>query len=201
MPEGRSAGSLHQHPATQELVGPERLGAFEILYDWAYSGHHFPLLGKGANRYQLLDVEDLCQAIDLCATGSPERVTDTFNVGAREFGTMRQDFQAVLDRAGHSRHVIGLPVGPAVALLELFEWLHLSPLYRWIYAVASQDSFVSTEKIESRLGFQARYSNQQALVRNYDWYVAHRGEIQAVTGTTHRVPWKKGVLGLAKHFF
>ncbi len=185
----------------KSFVGPERLGAFELLYDWAYSGRNFPLLGDGANRYQLLDVEDLCQAIDLCVSVDRARAADTFNVGAREFGSLRADFQAVLDRAGHSRHVIGLPAKPAMALLELFEALHLSPLYRWIYATASQESFVSTAKIESALGFRARYSNQQALIRNYDWYVAHRSEFQSLTGTSHRVPWKKGVLQLAKYFF
>ncbi len=41
------------------FVGPERLGGFELLYDWAYEGRGFPVLGSGGNRYQLLDVEDL----------------------------------------------------------------------------------------------------------------------------------------------
>ncbi len=185
----------------KSFVGPERLGAFELLYDWAYSGRNFPVLGSGSNRYQLLDVEDLCQAIELCAMGAPERTSDTFNVAAQEFGTMRDNFQAVLDRAGHGRRVVALPAKPAILLLQLFEALHLSPLYRWIYETASQDSFVSTERIETRLGFRARYSNRDALIRNYDWYVAHRHEIQSLTGITHRVPWKKGVLQLAKYFF
>lgn len=185
----------------KSFVGPERLGAFELLYDWAYSGRNFPVLGSGNNRYQLLDVEDLCDAIDLCATSDPQRVSDTFNVGAKEFGTMRESFQAVLDRAGHGGRVVALPAKPAIVLLEIFEALHLSPLYPWIYETASQESFVSIEHIENRLGFKPRYSNRDALIRNYDWYVAHRGEIQHATGTTHRVPWKKGVLQLAKFFF
>jgi nucleoside-diphosphate-sugar epimerase len=50
----------------KSFVGPERLGAFELLYDWAYSGHGFPVLGSGNNLYQLLDVDDLCRAIELC---------------------------------------------------------------------------------------------------------------------------------------
>ena len=86
-------------------------------------------------------------------------------------------------------------------MLRLFEALHVSPLYRWIYETASEESVVSIERIENRLGFRPRYSNRDALVRNYDWYVAHRSEFQSVTGITHRVPWKKGVLELAKHFF
>ena len=199
--EARAHGQSVSILRPKSFVGPERLGAFELLYDWAFDGHGFPVLGDGANRYQLLDVEDLCQAIHLCSTGDPATVNDTFNVGARDFGTMRENFQAVLDRAGFGRHVIGLPAGPARLLLKLFRALHLSPLYPWIYDTAAQDSFVSIERIERLLGFQPRYSNREALIRNYDWYVAHRSEIGRTSGVTHRVPWKKGVLRLAKHVF
>ncbi len=183
------------------FVGPERLGAFELLYDWACSGRNFPVLGSGNNRYQLLDVEDLCHAIELCATREIERVQDTFNVGAKEFGTLTESFQAVLDHAGFGRRVISLPRGPAVATLRVLEVLHLSPLYRWIYETAAQESFVSIERIEERLGFTPRYSNRDALIRNYDWYVAHRAEYRSISGITHRVPWRKGALALAKLCF
>lgn len=185
----------------KSFVGPERLGAFELLYDWAYEGRNFPVLGSGSNRYQLLDVEDLCAVIELCATRDAEAVNEEFNVGAVRFGSMRENFQAVLDRAGHGKHVIGLPAGPAVLALRVLEALHLSPLYRWIYETASQDSFVSIDKLEQRLGFIPRYSNCEALVRNYDWYTAHRDEYRGISGTSHRVPWKRGALGLAKWFF
>ncbi|MCB1185450.1 NAD(P)-dependent oxidoreductase, partial [bacterium] len=40
------------------FVGPERLGVFSMLYEWASEGHGFPILGGGRNRYQLLDVAD-----------------------------------------------------------------------------------------------------------------------------------------------
>jgi len=183
------------------FVGPERLGVFELLYDWAYDGKNFPVLGSGNNRYQLLDVEDLCQAIDLCATRDQLLVNDTFNVGAQEFGNMRDNFQAVLDRAGHGKHVIGLPVQPLVWLLKILELLHLSPLYKWVYETAAQDSFVSIERIQTKLGFSPRHSNRDALLRNYDWYVSHRDEFLGAAGITHRVPWKKGILRLAKLFF
>lgn len=183
------------------FVGPERLGAFELLYDFAYSGHNFPVLGFGGNRYQLLDVEDLCEAIALCATGLQEKVNETFNVGARQFGTLRESFQAVLDHAGRGGHVVCLPEGPAIAALRVLRALHLSPLYPWIYETAARDSFVSTGRIEQCLGWASRHSNAEALVRNYDWYVRHRSSYQGVTGVTHRVPWRRGALALAKLVF
>lgn len=185
----------------KSFVGPERLGAFELLYDWAYEGRNFPVLGRGDNRYQLLDVEDLCEAIERCLTADASAANDTFNVGAREFGTMRENFQAVLDRAGHGKRVITLPEGPAILALRLLEALHLSPLYRWIYETAGEESFVSTDHIANVLGFVPRHSNREALIRNYDWYVAHRAEFANLSGVSHRVPWKKGLLTLAKRFF
>lgn len=183
------------------FVGPERLGVFELLYDWASDGHGFPVLGSGNNLYQLLDVEDLCQVIFLCLTLDPSLVKNTFNVGAAQAGTMRDNFQAVLDRAGHGKQVVGLPARPTVFLLRVLEALKLSPLYCWIYETADQDSVVSIERLRSRLGFTPRYSNSEALVRNYDWYVAHRRDFQGHYGVSHRLPWKRGFLHFAKWCF
>ena len=182
----------------KSFVGPERLGVFELLYDFAFAGRNFPVLGSGNNRYQLLDVADVCQAIHLCMTGKEALVNDTFNVGAREFGTLRESFQAVLDRAGFGKRVISIPAAPAIALLRVLDKLRLSPIYPWIYATAARESQVSIDLIEAQLGFRARFSNSQALIRNYEWYLEHRAEFQGVTGTSHRTPWRRGALGLAK---
>src|SRR3954467_6933299 len=45
------------------FIGPERLGVFEILFDWIREGRRIYILGDGHNRYQLLAVEDLVDAI------------------------------------------------------------------------------------------------------------------------------------------
>jgi len=183
----------------KSFVGPERLGAFELLYDFAFEGHNFPVLGSGANKYQLLDVEDLCQAIHLCAEGAPEVVNDTFNVGAAEFGTMRESFQAVLDRAGYGKRIIGFPATPAIWTLRALEAVHLSPLYKWIYETAAKDSFVGIDRATTQLGYAPQHSNTDALIRNYEWYLANRERIAAEAGVSHRVPWKRGALTLIKY--
>ena len=185
----------------KSFIGPERLGVFALFYDWAYTGHGFPMNGSGNNRYQLMDVEDLCSAIWNAMTYPKEKVSTEFNIGAKEFTTMKEDYQAVLDRAGHGKKIRGMPVKPLILILRILEKLHLSPLYPWVYETASTDSFVSIEKAERLLDFKPQYSNKQALVRNYDWYVAHLNEFAGKTGVSHRVPWKQGMLALAKLFF
>lgn len=185
----------------KSFVGPERLGVFALFYDWAKDGHHFPLLGDGTNRYQLLDVEDLCDAIWLCCTLPDDVVDDVFNIGAKEFGTMREDYQAVLDAAGFGKRIIGLPAAPAIWTLRILERLGISPLYKWVYETASKDSFVSIEKAERVLGWRPKYSNRDALLRNYRWYLDNLSTFEGASGVSHRVPWKQGVLRVAKRVF
>ena len=185
----------------KSFVGPERLGVFAIFYEWAAEGRNFPMIGSGKNRYQLLDVEDLCQAIYQCMTLDEGRVQDTFNIGAAEFAAMRQDYQAVLDEAGFGKRIIPFPAGPVVLALKVLEALRLSPLYPWIYETASKDSFVSIEKAQDQLGFRPQYSNRAALLRNFRWYLEHRGTLHAGSGLTHRLPWKQKALGWLKVFF
>ncbi|MCL5996949.1 MAG: NAD-dependent epimerase/dehydratase family protein [Chloroflexi bacterium] len=185
----------------KSFIGPERLGVFALFYDWAKDGKGFPMIGSGNNRYQLLDVEDLCDAVYLAATLDRDRVNDVFNIGAKQYTTMREDYQAVLDCAGFGKKIVPFPAGPVILALRVLEALHLSPLYKWVYETASTDSFVSIEKAERVLGYAPKYSNKDALVRNYKWYIEHLREFEHQSGVSHRVPWKQGILKVAKIFF
>ena len=136
------------------FVGTARLGVFAMLCEWANEGYRFPIIGDGHNRYQLLDVEDLCDATYLAATLPSERVNRVFNIGAAEYTTLRQDFQAVLDRAGHGKTIVGLqPKQLIILALQALEKLGLSPLYEWVYRTMPEDSFVSIELAQRELGY------------------------------------------------
>ena len=67
------------------FIGPERLGVFEILFDWIRDGRRIYTLGDGSNRYQLLAVEDLVEAILLSAR-KRTAAWETLNVGQRSSG-------------------------------------------------------------------------------------------------------------------
>jgi nucleoside-diphosphate-sugar epimerase len=182
------------------FLGEERLGLFAMLFEWADEGRHFPLLGGGNVLTQMLDVDDLCDAIRLVCEGEDAPVNDTFNIGARDFSTLREDFQAVLDAAGHGKRVIALPVGPAVGVLRALAALRLSPVYRRLVHKLTRDSHVSIEKATERLGFSPRFSNRQALLRTYDWW-RDNAAARRSPGRTHRDPWRQGALRLAKALF
>jgi nucleoside-diphosphate-sugar epimerase len=178
------------------FIGPERLGVFEILFDWIREGRRIYVLGSGHNRYQLLAVEDLVDAIVLAAE-RPEAAGETVNVGAKEFGTVREDLGALIAHAESSSRLTSFPAKPAEIGLRVLELLRVSPLAEWHYKTAHRDSFVDVGKAERLLGWEPRFSNAEALCRTYDWYMAHRETLKAA-GVTHRVPWNQQALALLK---
>ena len=185
----------------KSFVGPERLGVFAIFYEWASEGRNFPMIGSGKNRYQLLDVEDLCQAILSCMRLDKENINQTFNIGSAEYTTFREDYQAVLNEAGFGKHIIAFPENLVIFALRILEALKLSPLYPWIYETAGKDSFVSIEKAQQLLNYDPQHSTSGAMIRNYRWYLENKDRFAKGDGITHRVPWKQKALGWLKVFF
>jgi len=198
--EYRDKGLIVPIIRPKTFIGPERLGVFQILFDWVESGKRIPIIGDGKNRYQLLDVRDLVDSIKLVVNGPEDLVNDTYNVGAEEFGTVEEDVGALCEYAGSGARVMKTNAAFVKFFLRIFEKLKLSPLYEWVYGTADKDSFVAVEKIKNRLGWSPKWSNADSLIDTYKWYLEHKHELPTQTGVTHRVAWKQGILGLFKRF-
>jgi len=183
------------------FIGTERLGVFEILFDWIHDGKKIPMIGSGQNHYQLLDVDDLVNAIYLASLSRDKKLNDVFNVAAEKFGTVDSDLRELFNYANSGSRLRPFPAKPIKLALRFFEAVGLSPLYQWVYDTADRDSFASIEKIKKTLHWQPKFSNSQALIKSFAWYQKHYSQIKARgSGVSHTVGWKQGVLGLAKRF-
>ncbi|MDX9702145.1 MAG: NAD(P)-dependent oxidoreductase [Candidatus Auribacterota bacterium] len=182
------------------FIGTARLGVFQILYDWVDSGKRIPIIGKGENRYQLLEVDDLVQAIALALAADSKLSNDTFNVGAKVFQKVKLDVGSLCDFAGTGARPMPTPAKIVKPMLAFFELIGVSPLYKWVYGTADKDSFVSTDKIEQKLGWKPQFSNEDALITSHKWYLEHKVELlrKHSTGVTHRVGWDQGILKVFK---
>ena len=115
---------------------------------------------------------------------------------------MREDYQAVLDEAGFGKKIIGFPAAPAD--LDAAGARGAAPLAA--LQVGLRDGVEGLvrliEKAERMLGYAPKYSNKDALVRNFEWYLRAPGRVpQAPRASPTACPWKQGDLGLAKRFF
>lgn len=185
------------------FLGPHRLGIFSMLFEWAEEGHNFPLLGGGHFRSQMLDVDDLVDVVVSTMILSDEKVNSNFNVAATEFTTLHDDFQAVLDAAGHGKRVVALPLALTIGSLRALEYLRISPVYKRLIYKLSRDAYVSTERAREQLDFNPRYSNENAILRTYQWWRHHKAVSNAAEqcGRTSGEPWNQGALRFAKSVF
>ncbi|HUV30622.1 MAG TPA: NAD(P)-dependent oxidoreductase [Acidobacteriota bacterium] len=183
------------------FIGTARLGVFQILYDWVDSGKRIPIIGKGENLYQLLEVTDLIEAIWLAGSAPADMANDIFNIGAQHFEKVKIDVGALCDFAKSGARVMPTPALLVKGALAVFEFMKISPLYKWVYGTADKDSYVSTKRIEDKLGWKARNSNQDALIASHRWYLEHKDELKHLkTGVTHRVGWDQGILKFFKRW-
>jgi nucleoside-diphosphate-sugar epimerase len=183
------------------FVGTCRLGVFEILFDWIHDGKKIPIVGDGNNKYQLLDVDDLVAAIYLFSQDKKKAYNDFFNIGAKKFSKVKIDLGKLCKFAKNGSKVMPIPASPVKFLLRLLEKMNLSPLYQWVYDTADKDSYVSIAKLERVLKWSPKFSNQDALIKSYKWYLKNYDQVKAKTsGVTHTTGWKQGALGFFKKF-
>lgn len=178
----------------KSFLGPERLGVFELWFEAIYTGRRVFILGNGRNKYQLLAVSDVADAIIKALTTNVSG--ETFNIGASIFGTWREDLGFVIKQNKSSSKITSIPTLPAQIALTILEWLNLSPLSAWHYKTMPAPSYVSTKKAEKLLHWKAKKSNQDLLMESYKWYKEHRADVVNKIGKTHRVGWNFKILNL-----
>ena len=86
-----------------------------ILFEFVADGAPVFVLGGGDNRYQFVHANDLA---DACLRAGDRAGPSVYNVGALEFGTMRETLQALVDHAQTGSRVRSLPVAPARVAMQ-----------------------------------------------------------------------------------
>lgn len=174
------------------FLGTERLGVFELWFEAIFNNKSVFILGSGNNKYQLLAVSDLVDAIEKALTSRANG--EIFNIGAEEFGTWRTDLGYVIEKASSKSKIVSIPTAPAQLILRVLEALRLSPIAAWHYKTMPVDSYVSIEKAKKILKWQPKKSNKDLFLESYLWYRKNRNSIHGRVGNTHRVGWNFKVL-------
>lgn len=172
------------------ILGHGRLGIMAVLFELVEAGAPVFVMGSGDNRYQLVHAEDLADAV---LRAGDRAGAETYNIGATEFGTMRETLDALCEHAGTGSRVRSLPVAPARWGMRLLSTAGMAPFAPYHWLLYSESLWFDTSKAQSQLGWQPRHSNASMVIESYDWFLAHKDE--ATGGRSHhQSPVKLGVL-------
>jgi nucleoside-diphosphate-sugar epimerase len=178
------------------IMGPGRLGIFYIFFDWIFHGEPVYVLGSGNNLYQFVQEDDLA---DACLKASQKKGPSIYNIGAKEFTTMRGTIQGLIDYAKSKSKIRSLPFGITVAAMKFTSVLGLSPLGAYHSLMYGREMYFDISKAEKDLRYSPKWSNVQMFCQAYDWFVENRDKIKAQkVGSHHRSFLKEGALKVLK---
>jgi nucleoside-diphosphate-sugar epimerase len=181
---------------TPTIIGEGRLGLLSILFEFILEGRRVWVVGSGENRYQFIYAPDLVEA---CLRAAEADVEGIFNVGSDDVGTLRETYEAVIDRAGTRARVASLPPWPTLPLMRAVYALGLSPLGPYQYRMIAESFVFDTTKIKRTLGWAPTKTNGEMLFEAFDYYRRHKAEIEARTSVSaHKQAAPMGVIRLLK---
>lgn len=175
------------------ILGTGRLGIFQILFEWIHQNKNIPVLGSGDNIYQFVHADDLA---DACIAAANIEGYSVFNIGAEEFGSMRETLENLIIHSGSKSRVVGVNKSLAKLGMNLTSFLGISPLGPYHSLMYGESMFFDLEDAQKYLNFKPNYSNDKLFIDSYDWYVRNRAEIISgkISGSGHQSKLKQGVL-------
>jgi nucleoside-diphosphate-sugar epimerase len=177
------------------ILGHGRLGIMAVLFEFVADGAPVFVLGDGANRYQFVHAADLA---DACLRAAARDGPAVYNVGAMEFGTMRETLQALVDHAGTGSRVRSLPIDPARVAMRALATVGLVPFAPYHWLLYGESLWFDVTRARTELGWEPNHSNASMIIESYEWFLAHRDELASRERSHHQSPARPGLLRLLK---
>ena len=179
------------------ILGHGRLGIFSILFRWISEGVNIPVLDNGDNIYQFVHADDLADACILASEN--DHVLSSYNIGASDYGTMRETLENLCDYAGTGSKVYSLPLRPIEILMNISSKMKLSPLAPYHSLMYGRSLYFDISKAMNELGFSPKYTTNEMFRESYDYFINDHQSIKINEKTSaHRKPVKEAVLKIVR---
>lgn len=194
---------VREHPELQvvtlrspTIIDEGRLGLLAILFEFIEDNKKVWVVGSGDSHYQFIFAQDLATAcIECLSYGS----SNLFHIGSDEVPTMRGMYESVIRAAGSRSRVASLPKAPTIAAMKVAHKLGVSPLGPYHYRMIAESFVFDTSRIKRELRWRPTLTNEQMMLRAFEYYRAHRRAIHERTDVSaHSKAAPMGVIRLLK---
>jgi nucleoside-diphosphate-sugar epimerase len=173
------------------ILGHGRLGLMGVLFELVAEGAPVFVFDGGHNRYQLVHADDLA---DACLRAGDRPGPRAYNIGATEFGTMRETLEALCDHAATGARVRGIPSAPARLAMRGLAAVGLGPFAPYHWLLYGESLWFDTARAQAELGWSPRHSNESMVIESYEWYLEHRDDPSTGGRSHHQSPARLGAL-------
>lgn len=182
------------------IIGQERLGIFQILYEWIIENQNIPVLNGGNNIYQFLNVQDL---VDFNIMLIDKKLNNSVvNIGSREYQSLYCDLSDLISYSGSKSKVKSINKSLVKYSLLATNFLKLTPLSTYHALMYGESLYFDNLKLKNEFDFKPKYSNYETLIEGFDWYKVNRDNIlnKANLASPHKEAVKQRLLKLVPKF-
>ena len=149
------------------VIGPGRLGIFQVFFKRILQNKNIYLIGNGSNYFQFTNVDDFVDATIKAANSKKSLI---FNIGSNDKITTYELIKLLIKKAGSKSKIVKTPAFLIKFILATLEKFKLSPLTKEQYLIADKNFFLDTKKAKLNLKWKSRFSTLNTLLDSYDWY-------------------------------
>ncbi len=166
------------------IAGAGRLGILAKLFRLIERGLPVPMIGSGANRYQMVAVSDcVAAALQAVALDCP---AGPFNLGSDAPPPVRDLLRKLIERAGSSSRLLPTHAAAVKTTLAMLDTLGLTLLHPEQYRIADIDYVLDTASTQAALGWKPSRSDADIIFEAYDYFAqaSSGGSVAAVPSGT-----------------
>jgi nucleoside-diphosphate-sugar epimerase len=160
------------------ILGSGRLGLFSILFDWISEGLDVFVFDGGEHPYQFIHVDDLTKGIVSSASIDGHNI---YNLGATTFLSLRADLEELCSHAKTGSRVRSISSVYIKKPALLAAKMGLLPFASYQLLLYSQEMYFDSISDWKTLAVSPQFSNAQALIESYEWYLMHRNSSNLLT--------------------
>ncbi|MEH2054271.1 NAD-dependent epimerase/dehydratase family protein [Nostoc sp.] len=163
------------------IIGPGRLGVLGKLFFLINKNLPVPMIGNGANHYQMVSVFDCVSAIQLAvAKGIPNQ---EYNLGSKLPPSVEELLANFIKRVKSNSFLIKTPGGLIKQILRFLDKIGLTLMYEEQFMIADENYIVDISKTENELGWQPDYQDNEMI---YQAFKEYKNRLHPVTKVSNK---------------
>ena len=182
------------------VIGPGRLGIFQILFEWIYNNWNIPILGKGENFIQFIHVDDCSKAIILAGEKKlGKNIFNAYNIGSEKVLPLRKTLEILIQNSGSKSKIRFLPKTVIIALALFASKIKVVPISPFHIKLYGESVYNTNEKANEKLLWEPDFSHLEIITSSYKWYSNNRRQIlNFKKGSVHQKPLKQGLMSMIR---
>tara|TARA_Y100000816_G_C26103766_1_gene585773 strand:- start:91 stop:1110 length:1020 start_codon:yes stop_codon:yes gene_type:complete len=150
------------------IIGKNRLGIFSILFEWLKSDLPIPVLSKGNNLYQFIDIRDLCSAIELA---SHSDYKGSLNIGSDDVNKIIDVLKYLKKEFNSKSKIKNIDNSLIIKLGYLLQKMNLIPLQDYHFKAYGSDIYFESNLAKKVLKWEPKYSTFESFKDSFNFFL------------------------------